>query len=183
VALSDDLEAIAARAAAHADAGEELEGVIAAEPASGRRVYLCAYRRGEERSWLALDGGGEPIARRSLVRDAVSIAALCELAVDSAGGGELEELRARLVAVRLSENPPGIEQAEDAALGLERTLGAPPRLATPAYLDEVGAATRRLELALGEPAGSPFAQAMRHAYTVVDALAAEVEGRYKRSLS
>lgn len=184
MALSDDLEAIAAQAARHADAGEELEGVVAAEPAAGRRVYLCAYRRSgeEERSWLALDAAGKPIERRSVVREAVSIAALCEVAADSAGGGDLQELRARLVAVRIRESPPGIEDAEEAALGLERTVGAPPRLATPGFLDGVGAATRRLELALGETA-SPFVEAMRGAHAVADALTAEVESRYKRPLS
>ena len=52
----------------------------------------------------------------------------------------------------MTEQPDGIEEAEEAALALERAIGAPPRVASPAYLDAVGAATRRLELALGEPA-------------------------------
>ena len=91
----------------------------------------------------------------------MSIIALSELAEESAGGGELEELRQQLVALRLSENPTGIEEAEEAALALERAIGAPPRLAEPAYLDRVGEATRRLEAALGSSAGSPFAQAMK----------------------
>jgi hypothetical protein len=49
------------------------------------RVYLCAFEAGEERSWLALDAGGQPVADRSLLRDAVSIAALCELADELSG--------------------------------------------------------------------------------------------------
>ena len=48
------------------------------------------------------------------------------------------------------EQAPGIEEAESAALALERAVGAPPRVATPAYLDEVGAATLALERALGD---------------------------------
>ncbi|MBA2475842.1 MAG: hypothetical protein H0V40_07815, partial [Actinobacteria bacterium] len=136
MALTEDLQRIAAAAAAHAEAGEGLAGVIAAEPARGQRLYLCAFeRQGEEHSWLALDEGGDPVVERELVREAVSIAALCETAVETAAGGDLEELRSQLVALRLRENPPGIDEAEEAAISLERALGAPPRLASPAYLD------------------------------------------------
>ena len=49
------------------------------------RVYLCAYRDGEETSWLVLSADASPIEDRSLVRDAVSIAALYELAGELAG--------------------------------------------------------------------------------------------------
>ena len=93
---------------------------------------------------------------------AVSIAALCELAEESAGGGKLEELRRELVALRVTERPEGIEEAETAALALEQTILPPPRLATAEYLDAVGAAVRRLELALGDSMASPFAEAMTH---------------------
>jgi hypothetical protein len=182
VGLSDELEAVAALALRHAGPGEELEGVIAAEPAAGGRVYLCSYGGAERRTWLALDAGGEPIERRRVVREAVSIAALCELAAETAGGGDLHELRAELVALRLREDPPGIEEAEEAALELERAVGSEPRLATPAYLDGVGAATRRLELALGETS-SPFAEAMRLAHGAVDSLTEDVEAGYKRPLN
>ena len=77
--LADEIDA--ARTAAHgfAEDGEELVGVVPAEPASGERVYLCAFARGEERRWLAVDGGGRPVGDRRLVRDAAAIAALCEL--------------------------------------------------------------------------------------------------------
>ena len=72
------------------------------------------------------------------MRDTASIVAMCELAADLAGGGDLEQLRAQLAQVRMVEQPPGIEEAEEAALALERVVGAPPRVASPAYLDEVG---------------------------------------------
>ncbi len=117
------------------------------------------------------------------MRAAVSIAALCELAEEAAGGGRLEELRAQLLSLRLTENPEGIEDAEEAALELERTIGAPPRLATPAHLDAIGVATRRLEHALGEMAGSPFAAAMQQAIAVVGELETDVLGGYKLELS
>jgi len=83
VALADDLERVAA-AAAGADGG--LTGVLATEPASGRRIYLCAFEaRDGGRTWLAVDDSGEPIRDRREVRDAVSIAALCEVAEEAAG--------------------------------------------------------------------------------------------------
>ncbi len=49
------------------------------------RLYLCAYRHGEETSWLVLDADGAPVEDRSVVRDAVSIAALWELANELRG--------------------------------------------------------------------------------------------------
>jgi hypothetical protein len=54
------------------------------------RVYLCAYRDGEETSWLVLSADASPVEDRSLVRDAVSIAALYELAGEVAGEDEGE---------------------------------------------------------------------------------------------
>jgi hypothetical protein len=58
-------------------------------------------------------------------------------------------------------------------------LGSPPRLATPAYLDEIGVAARALEQALGQSARSPFAQAMRGAAATVAGLELDVEDAYK----
>jgi len=184
VALGEDLERAAAAASAHAGPEERLVGVLAAAPEPGARVYVCAFERGaEERAWLALDGDGEPIEERARVREAVSISALCEAAVDTAAGGDLEELRSQLLALRLRESPPGIEEAEEAAMALEQTIGAPPRLASPDYLDRVGAATRRLERSLGQEGVSPFAEAMKLASGAVEALVEEVEGGYKRTLA
>lgn len=182
MALADELDRIAAVAAMHAADGEELAGVLAAEPTPGERLYVCAYAGPERRTWLAFDGSGEPVESRALVRDAVSITALCEVAEESAGGGDLEELRAQLLALRLTENPPGIDEAEEAALALEAALAAHPRVASPAYLDRVGNATRRLERALGDD-GSPFASAMQTAVASVESLTREVESAYKRPLS
>ena len=182
MALGDELERIGAVAAGLAAPGEWLAGILAAEPGSGRRAYVCAYESREGRSWLVLDDGGQPLADRAAVRDAASIAAMVEIAADTAAGGALEELRGQLVALRLRESPPGIEEAEQAALELERTLGAPPRLATPALLDDIGAATRRLELSLGDDLASPFAEAMRTATAAVAELLREIEANYKVTL-
>jgi hypothetical protein len=180
--LEEELSGIARLAAPFAGSGEELSGVLAAEPAPGERVYLCAFRGGEGRSWLALDEQGRQIERRSLVRDAASIAAMCEVAAETAGGGRLEELRGQLLELRMRGNPPGIDEAEEAALALERTVGAPPRLASPGLLDDIGTAARRLELVLAGDSPSAFAEAMKGAFGAVDGLVAEIEAGYKGEL-
>jgi hypothetical protein len=122
------------------------------------------------------------VTQRDEVRDTASIIAMCELAEDLAGGGDLEQLRAELARVRIVEQPSGIEEAEEAALALERALGAPPRLHTPAFLDDVGAATVALERALGE-VSSPFSAAIRGATGAVDEFVREVERDYGASLA
>ena len=180
--LAGELERIAASATRFALGEEELAGVLAAEPAQDGRVYLCAYRSGEEVSWLALDDSGEPVTDRERVREAASLVALSELAEESAGGGELDELRSRLVALRLTENPDGIAEAEEAVLHLQQTLGAPPRLATARYLDAVGAAAKRLEDALGSPGSSPFADVMKASAGAVQSFTSDVQANYKESL-
>jgi len=182
VGLEQEIAAAAEAASAHAADGEQLEGVVPAEPGSGARVYLCAYRGGEEQSWLALDAQHRPVADRALVREAVTIAAMCELAEESAGGGELGELRARLVELRLTEAPEGIEEAEVAAAELQKTIRPAPRLASVGYLDAIGLAASRLEQTLGQIGGSPFADAMRSGMPAADELAAQVLRSYKGAL-
>src|SRR5918911_3496411 len=173
MSLREELERVADPAKRFAVSGETLAGILAAEPEPGERVYLCAFvDEAAERSWVALDAQGEPITSRAAVREAVSIAALCELAEETAAGGDVEQLRGDLVTLRLTENPPGIEEAEAAALDLERVLGAPPRLATPSYLDAVGLAARRLEQALGDGGASPFATTLKQGLVAVDELTA-----------
>jgi hypothetical protein len=180
VGLPEELEAAAARAGALGGADDEVAAVLPAEPEPGHRVYLCAFHGLEGgRTWLALDAEGQPIRDRVSLRDAVSILALCEVAAETAAGGDLDELRARLTAVRLTEAPQGIEEAEAAALELQRTIGVPPQLATPARLDEIGVATRRLEQALDPAAGSAFGAAMRSASEAVQELTREVEATYR----
>jgi hypothetical protein len=183
VALPEELEAAAATAETFAGAGETLAGVVPVEPADGLRLYLCAFRgpAGEE-SWLVLDPEGTAVRERRRVREAASIAALVEIAEETAAGGDLDELRSRLVALRITENPIGIDDAEEAVTALQQVIGAPPRVATPAQLDRLGAATRRLEAALGAEGVSPFAEAMAQAGDAVQAFVADVEANYRVSL-
>jgi hypothetical protein len=145
-------------------------------------VYLCAFGAGDgERAWIALDDAGAPVRSRRRARDAVSIAALCEVAEEAAFPGDLDELRSQLVALRVTEAPEGIVEAEDAALALQHVLGAPPQLATPERLDAIGAAARRLERALDPTVPSPFTDVMRAAAEVADALWRDVEAGYLES--
>ena len=182
--LAGELERIAGLAAALARQGERVAAVLPAEPQPGERAYLCTLEAEDGgRSWIVLDADGRAVEERRRVRDAVTILALCELAEETAAGGDLDELRSQLAALRLTENPPGIDEAEEAALELQRVLGVPPSLATPARLDAIGAATRELELALGGAVqGSPFAVALKSAGEVVDALLRDVEGAYRGEL-
>jgi hypothetical protein len=179
--VADDVERIAGAAAGFADTGEQVAGVLAAETL-GRRVYLCAFEAADGHGWLALGDDGRPLTDLRLVREAASIAALCEVAEESAGGGNLSELRARLAELRETDNPEGIEEAEVAAAALADTLQPEPRVASSAYLDAIGAASRRLEQALGESGASPFAAAMQSALGAVEELTADVESNYKLPL-
>jgi hypothetical protein len=181
MAVAEDVERIAGAAAAFAAPGEALTGVLVAEPL-GRRVYLCAFESAESRAWLALDDGAQPLAETQLVREAASLAALCEVAEESAGGGHLPDLRARLAELRETDRPAGIAEAEAAAASLADTLRTEPRVASGAYLDAIGSASRRLEQALGESGASPFAAAMQAALGSVEELADDVERNHKLPL-
>jgi hypothetical protein len=88
--LSEELDGVAALAARHAAADERVVAIVAAEPRPGERVYLCAFDGPAGRTWLALSAEGTPIRARDRVRDAVSIAALVEVAEESADAARAE---------------------------------------------------------------------------------------------
>jgi hypothetical protein len=178
--LADELERIAGLAALHADPADVVSAVIASEPAPGRRLYMCAFDGADGfRSWLAVDAEGVAVTSRREVRDVLAIAVLCEVAGDAAGGGDLDDLITRLAEVREREAPPGIEGAEEAARALREILGEPPQVATPARLDEIGAATRRLEQELDPMSASAFGAAMRSSEGAIAELQREVEAGYR----
>jgi len=140
VSLSEDVGRIAEAAARYVAPGEELAAVLPVEPASGERVYLCAFAQADgTQSWLALDDRGSPLTNRTLIRDAASIAALVEIAEESAAS---------------------IVNSDE------------PRLASPAYLDSLGAAA-----ANGDVAG-----ALQSALPAIDELTRDLELNYKLKL-
>jgi len=56
VDLTADLRRTAEAAVRNAAPGEEVVGIVPAEPASGARAYLCAYASEDgAASWLVLD--------------------------------------------------------------------------------------------------------------------------------
>ena len=181
--LAEELSAAADAATRLLETGESLLAVIPAEPSDGLRLYLCAFEQAEQRSWLVLDASHRPVADRALVREAASIVAICELAEESAGGGDVTELLQRLDELRRRENPEGIDEAHAAAVALARALGEAPRVADPGYLDRVGQAATALESALGESGGSPFAEAMRTGMAIVESVAEDVEQGYRLPLA
>ena len=149
VSLRDDLERIAAAAALLAPEGASLTAVLAAEPATGVRGYLCAFEGADGgRSWVVLDDRGDTVTAggSSVTSSRSPRSARSPRSPPSVETSD--ELLAQLVALRLTENPPGIDEAEAAVRALQRTIGSPPHLATPARLDDLGVATRRLEQAL-----------------------------------
>jgi hypothetical protein len=94
VALVDDVSRIAAAAASYVWPGEQVGAVLAVELDAGDRLYLCAFTGADERqSWILLDDSASPVTDRKRVRDAASIAAICEVAEESAGVPPTEEPR------------------------------------------------------------------------------------------
>jgi hypothetical protein len=179
MSLGDELGRARKLAAAHLGEGDSVSGILATETEPGARVYVCSVDGADgTRGWLGVREDGSVVARRAELRAAVSIAALCEVAVDAAGGGDLDGLLASLADLREREAPEGIEDAEAAARALREVIGAPPQLASPERLDAIGAATRRLEQELAPGGASPFAAALKSAQGAVAELQREVEAGY-----
>jgi hypothetical protein len=176
-----NLERDLGRAAEAASAYGNVSAVLAAEPTEGERTYLVALGEGDGRRWLVLDAQLAPAVTRTEAADTARVVVLGELAGELAGGGQLDELRANLAQLRVTEQPPGIERAEEAALELERTIGAPPFVASHAYLDRVGIAADALERALSDYSAA-FAGAMASSRGTVASFVDEVVERHATPL-
>ena len=111
-----------------------------------------------------------------------SIKTVRKAVTDANAVGDLDGLLTQLAELREREAPEGIEAAEDAVRRLKEVIGDPPQLASPARLDAIGAAARRLEQELSPGAPSPFVATMRAADGVVGELQREIEAGYRISL-
>jgi len=157
VTLVEHLEQAHAAASGHAAPGEEVVGVLPAEPGTGERVYVLAFASPDETlSYLAIDSRHEPIRDRQLVRDAATILALSERAEEASGammGAELIE-RFAGAAERLDElgEAAGAAACRTALQALREleAVAAGPRVASPVFLDSVAYAAADVGAALGE---------------------------------
>ena len=152
--------------AAHAGRGDAVSGVLATEPPAGTpRLRLLDRRRGRAREpGSPSTRTAAPVTSRVELRAAVSIAALCEVAADAAGGGDLDGLhRDASSSCASGRRRRGSRTRRRPRARLRDVVGEPPQLATRQRLDEIGVATRRLEQELEPGGASPFAAAMKAA--------------------
>jgi hypothetical protein len=159
MASEDQLLAAAAAAKPFAAAGEDVVGVIVADPFDRGLVYLCALGPPAEDDfddddvpelgWVAVDGDGLALADARRVQEAAMLAALCETAEEAAlvpDAAEIAESAERALALA------GEERAElRSALGAAHLAalaaaahGDGLRIARTGYVDELADAARGL---------------------------------------
>ncbi|HZI36084.1 MAG TPA: hypothetical protein VFD61_10080 [Gaiellales bacterium] len=153
--MSLELELEAARDAAESlvGDGEQVAAVMASEPGLAARVYLIAFEADGEHSYLALGADLSPVRDRRLVRDAVVMLALAERAEEASVALQAEQLEQEFATAERAlraAHPAEAAAAADvrsALLHLAEVADGP-RVATPLYLDTIGAASGRLAVAL-----------------------------------
>jgi hypothetical protein len=153
--MSLELELEAARDAAQnlAGDGEQVAAVMASEPGLAARVYLIAFEADGEHSYLALGADLSPVHDRRLVRDAVVMLALAERAEEASVALHTEALEQEFASAEQAlrdGHPAEAAAAADVRSALHHLAEAAdgPRVATPLYLDTIGAASGRLAIAL-----------------------------------
>jgi hypothetical protein len=153
--MSLELELEAARDAAESLAGdgEQVAAVMASEPGLAARVYLIAFEADGEHSYLALGADLSPVHDRRLVRDAVVMLALAERAEEASVALQAEQLEQEFATAERAlrdAHPAEAAAAADVRSALQHLAEAAdgPRVATPLYLDTIGAASGRLAVAL-----------------------------------
>jgi hypothetical protein len=154
VTLESELLAVRDTALGYAVDGEAVAAVMAAEPGLGSRVYLIAFDRDGELSYMALDEVLAPVTDRRLVREAVVMLGLAERAEEASIAITAEQLEEPVATAERLLRAAGLEQPADTAAAVRVSLAAllevaaGPRLATPLYLDRIGAAAGDLGNAL-----------------------------------
>jgi hypothetical protein len=153
MSLEAELERALAAAERLGPPDRRADAILPAEPHSGTRVYLAAFG-GEEIRYLAVDGEGNPVTDRTLVRDTVAMLALAERADEVSGAVAAEDLEAAFATAAAELNRAGLARARDAAEAVRKAIAAlaaeaaGPRVATPAYLDRIAARAAELSAAL-----------------------------------
>ena len=163
MASEDQLLAAAAAAKPFAAAGEEVVGVLVADPFEHGLVFLCALGPPAddddedaddvpELGWIAVDPGGLALADSRRVQEAAMLAALCETAEEAALVPEAAEIAA---AVDAGAGLGPVTSAPSCEAALRRANRGRPRwprpstttaCASPArgYVDQLGDAARAL---------------------------------------
>ena len=157
---SEDQLLAAAAAKPFATAGEEVVGVLVADPFDRGLVYLCALGppaedddfdddEVPELGWIAVDGDGLALADPRRVQEAAMLAALCETAEEAAlvpDAAEIAEAAERALALAGEERPDlraALDAAHVAALAAA-AHGDGLRVARTGYVDELADAARGL---------------------------------------
>jgi len=161
MASEDQLLAAAAAAKPFAAAGEEVVGVLVADPFEHGLVFLCALGPpadddGDEDAddvpelgWIAVDPGGLALADSRRVQEAAMLAALCETAEEAALVPEAAEIAAavdRALGLAGDERPElraALDATREAALAAA-VYDDGLRVARTGYVDQLGDAARAL---------------------------------------
>ena len=160
MASEDQLLAAAAAAKPFATAGEEVVGVVLADPFERGLVFLCALGPAgpdddagdddvPELGWIAVDGDGLALSDARRVQEAAMLVALCETAEEAAlvpDAAEIAEATERALAIVGDQRPElraALEQTRAAALAAA-AHGEGLRIARTGYVDELADAARGL---------------------------------------
>ena len=153
MSLEAELERALAAAERFGPGDRRPDAILPAEPHSGTRVYLAAFG-GEEIRYVAVDGDGNPVTDRTLLRDTVAMLALAERADEVSGAVAAEELEAAFATAAAELGGAGLARERDAAEAVRTAIAAlaaeatGPRVATPEYLDRIAARAAELSAAL-----------------------------------
>ncbi|MDX6621889.1 MAG: hypothetical protein QOK36_4275 [Gaiellales bacterium] len=162
MASEDQLLAAAAAAKPFATAGEEVVGVLVADPFDHGLVFLCALGPPAEDDddpddvpelgWIAVDGDGLALGDDRRVQEAAMLAALCETAEEAAlvpGAAEIAEAAERALALAGEERPElraALEATREGALAAA-AFGDGLRVARTGYVDQLADAARAIAAA------------------------------------
>lgn len=176
----DEAAIEAAAGAAEARTGLRPQAVVPVDQPKRGVVFVCALPRGDELGWLVVDGAGEPVAERAVVRQIVELAAICEAAEEAAAALAVDEALPALARAWELARELGEADAELAAHAAYQAVEALQplvqglRVADPAYLDRLAQAAAlvgdRFDL-LKEAAGQVSARLTGHGTDPLEPLA------------